>query len=240
MTRTEQNLQTVRNTIARAAEKSGRDPSLVKLVCVTKTVGIQEIQELFRLGERLMAENRVQEARKKIALIPSLEVEWHLIGHLQTNKVKQALDLFRYFHSVDSLRLAQELSRRASMLGIKVPFLIEVNVSGEDSKYGVSIETPEGEAQKEEPVLGVYDLVAEVVQLPGLDLQGLMTMAPLVDDPETVRPVFRRLRQIRDEINDRRLTPSPLRELSMGMSNDYPVAIEEGATFVRIGSALFA
>ena len=227
-----ENLKRVRENIARAADKAGRNPAEINLVCVTKSVGIPEIRELFQLGQRFIGENRVQDARRKIAEIPSLGIEWHLIGHLQTNKVKLALDLFQYFHAVDSLRLAEEISKRAEALEIRVPLLIEVNVSGEGSKFGCPVE---GTAD----CLGVYDLASQVSRLPGLDLQGLMTMAPFDQHENVVRPVFRRLREIRDEINSRSLTPKPLLELSMGMSGDYPIAVEEGATYVRIGTALF-
>jgi len=236
----ESNLKMVRETIARSAEKAGRDASEVKLLCVTKTVGIAEIQQLYRLGERRIGESRVQSAGKKIAQIPSLGVEWHLIGHLQTNKVKHSLDLFQMIHSVDSLHLAEAISKRATMLEIVFPILIEVNVSGEASKYGVPLETLQPETEGQEPVWGLVDLTARIARLPGLEMRGLMTMAPFDADAEAVRPVFRKLRQLRDELNQRGLTPQPLVELSMGMTNDYPVAVEEGATYVRIGSALFA
>lgn len=239
MNRIEGNLAEVRATIARSAEKVGRDPDEVKLVCVTKMVGLAEIEELCRLGERRLGENRIQDARKKIVQVPALDVDWHLIGHLQTNKVKLALELFRMIHSVDTLRLAQEISRRAEMLETRVPVLLEVNVSGEASKYGVPVEGRPASGQEPEPVAGVFDLAPLVAALPGVDLRGLMTMAPYESDPEATRPVFRRLRQLRDEINSRSLVARPLEELSMGMTNDYPVAVEEGATWVRIGSALF-
>jgi len=239
MSRIERNLAEVRATLVRSAEKAGRDPAEVKLVCVTKTVGLAEIEELHRLGERRIGENRVQDARKKIAQAPTLEVEWHLIGHLQTNKVKLALELFKFIHSVDSLRVAEEISKRAQRLKISVPVLIEVNVSEEASKYGVPLERRAAGPEEQEPLPGLFELAPRIAALPGVQLQGLMTMAPLVDDPESVRPVFRRLRQARDAINEQGLTPTPLKELSMGMTNDYPVAVEEGATYVRIGSALF-
>ena len=233
------NLETVRSNIARSAEKVGRDPAEVKLVCVTKTVGIQEIEQLHDLGEEMFGESRVQDARRKIFQVPSLPAKWHLIGHLQTNKVKHALDLFQYIHSVDNLRLAKEISHRAEMLEISIPILIEVNVSGEASKFGTPLESHSPKSREGNPVLGIFDLIPEVVRLPGLSFRGLMAMAPFVEDAEEVRPVFRRLRELRDEINQLGLTPYPLTELSMGMTNDYKVAIEEGATFVRVGSALF-
>jgi len=228
------NLERVKSEIARAAQRAGRSEGDVKLVCVTKTVGPKEIEELYRLGERLMGESRIQQARDKIAQLPSLPVQWRLIGHLQTNKVKQALELFQAIDSVDSLKLARELSRRAETLSEPLPILLEVNVSGEESKYGLSLE---GDSVEDAPEL--YASIAEIARLPRLILQGLMTMAPFVDDPEEARPVFRRLRMLRDEINRRAITRAPLIELSMGMTNDFQIAVEEGATCVRIGSALF-
>jgi len=228
------NLERVKSEIARAAQRAGRSEGDVKLVCVTKTVGPKEIEELYRLGERLMGESRIQQARDKIARLPSLPVQWRLIGHLQTNKVKQALELFQAIDSVDSVKLARELSRRAETLSEPVPILLEVNVSGEESKYGLSLE---GDSVEDAPEL--HESIAEIARLPRLILQGLMTMAPFVDDPEEARPVFRRLRMLQDEINRRQITRAPLTELSMGMTNDFQVAVEEGATCVRIGSALF-
>lgn len=234
MNRIADNLDRVKSEIARAARRAGRGEEEVKLVCVTKTVGPKEIEELYRLGQRLMGESRIQQARDKIAQLPSLAVQWRLIGHLQTNKVKQALELFQAIDSVDSLKLARELSRRAESLSEPVPILLEVNVSREESKYGLSMEGDSVENARE-----LYESIAAIARLPRLIVQGLMTMAPFVDDPEEARPVFRRLRMLRDEINRRRITPAPLTELSMGMTNDFQVAVEEGATCVRIGSALF-
>jgi hypothetical protein len=233
----EKNLKEVRRRISEAADRSGRQAHEIELVCVTKTVGVPEIEALYQLGQRQFGENRIQHAREKIAQLPSLQAEWHMIGHLQRNKVKQALEMFQVLQSVDSLRLAEQISRRAKMLETRVPVYLEVNVSGEQSKYGVPLETGRGPDGKER--MGLFDLVTKLVVLPELDLRGLMTMAPFVDDPEQVRPVFRRLRELRDEINQRELTVRPLAGLSMGMTNDFEVAIEEGATCVRIGSALF-
>jgi pyridoxal phosphate enzyme (YggS family) len=233
------NVQRVRDAIGCSAEKAGRDNAEVKLVCVTKYVGTDEVRALYELGEKLMAESRVQEARKKVAELAGLDIEWHMIGHLQTNKVNHALNLFQYVHSVDRLHLAKAMARRATMLAIQLPVLIEVNVAGETSKQGCPLETLPSQGPDDESVLGLFDLVKELNRMPGLGLRGLMTMAPYSDDPEDSRPVFLKLRELRDEINDRGLTASPLTELSMGMTGDFTVAVEEGATFVRVGSGLF-
>lgn len=225
MHRIERNLKTVNETIAKACERCGRDPQDVKLVGVTKTVGIEEIEILRQLGLRRMGENRVQAAKEKLPQVAALDIEWHMIGHLQTNKVNAALELFQYFHSVDRLKLARAISQRAEDEQ-PVPILIEVNVSGEQAKHGCSL-------------TDLDELVTQVDALPGVELKGLMTMAPFVEDEKVLRSVFRGLREARDEINERGLTGKPLTELSMGMTNDYVYAVEEGATFVRVGSALF-
>lgn len=207
----------IRERIARACERCGRSPADVRLVAVTKTHPVTSIVEAYGAGIRDFGENRVQEAAAKI---PVLRVRcagatWHLIGNLQTNKVRAALRLFDILHSVDSIRLAEAIDARADR---RVPVLIEVNVAGEASKHGVSPD--------------VAGPLAEAVgKLANLEPIGLMTVAPVADDPEDVRPVFRRLRELRDALG--------LRELSMGMTDDFEVAIEEGATIVRIGRAIF-
>jgi PLP dependent protein len=220
------NLQQVNDRIRAAAERAGRSPEEVRLVGVTKTVGVEEIRLLHQLGLSRIGESRIQDARDKVEACRDLSLEWHLIGHLQRNKVKYALRMFEWIHSVDSLRLAEEISRRAEMKDQSIHILLEVNVSGEESKFGMERDS-------------LFDLVQKIDPLPGLHLEGLMTMAPFVDDPEQTRPYFRKLRQLLQEINDKQLTREPLVELSMGMTNDFEVAVEEGATFVRVGSALF-
>ncbi|MBI2866263.1 MAG: YggS family pyridoxal phosphate-dependent enzyme [Chloroflexi bacterium] len=210
------NLEQVRQRVAQAALRAGRDPSSITIVGVAKTFPAEAIQEAYRAGLRHIAENRVQEAQAKRPELVSLSgVTWHMVGHLQTNKVKAALQLFDVVHSMDSLRLAEDLSRQAQR---ELPVLVEVNVAGEYGKFGVA---PEEEAK----------LVEAVGRLPQLRVIGLMTVAPLVPEPEEVRPLFRRLRKLADSLG--------LRELSMGMSDDFEVAIEEGATLVRIGRAIF-
>ena len=206
----------VQQRVERAAERAGRSPADVTIVAVSKGFPPSAIEEAVDAGIAHVGENRVQEAAAKIASLPGLPVTWHLVGHLQTNKAKTALELFDIIHSVDSLHLAEVLSRpgRSGPL----PILLEVNAAGEASKFGF----PPGE---------VAAAAQAIARLPRLDLRGLMTVAPLVTDPEEVRPVFRELRRLRDALG--------LRELSMGMTDDFEVAIEEGATLVRIGRAIF-
>jgi pyridoxal phosphate enzyme (YggS family) len=213
----EQNLQDVERRIAYACEKAGRSPDEITLVAVTKTIDVPAIEAAFNAGIKNFGENRVQEAKPKIEQLTSLrpDLTWHMVGHLQTNKAKTAVDIFDIIHSVDSLRLAETLSGRAQK---NLPVLIEVNVSAEATKSGLLL--PE-----------VDETVKEIGRLPRIEILGLMTIAPWVSDTEEVRPVFRQLRQLRDALG--------LRHLSMGMTDDFEVAIEEGATLVRIGRAIF-
>jgi len=211
-----QRLSHVQQRVERAAERAGRSPADVTIVAISKGFPPSAIEEAVAAGIVHVGENRVQEAAAKILALRGLPVSWHLVGHLQTNKAKTALELFDIIHSVDSLHLAEVLSRpdRSGPL----PILLEVNAAGEASKFGF----PPGE---------VAAAAQAIARLPHLDLRGLMTVAPLVSDPETVRPVFRELRRLRDALG--------LRELSMGMTDDFEVAVEEGATLVRIGRAIF-
>jgi hypothetical protein len=205
----------VQQRVERAAERAGRSPAEVTIVAVSKGFPPSAIDEAMVAGIAHVGENRVQEAAAKILALRGLPVTWHLVGHLQTNKAKTALELFDIIHSVDSLHLAEVLSHRAER---PLPVFLEVNVAGEASKFGFLPDDLAAAAQT-------------IARLPGLDLRGLMTVAPFVSDPETVRPVFRELRRLRDALG--------LRELSMGMTDDFEVAIEEGATLVRIGRAIF-
>lgn len=213
----EDKVREVRFRIARACQRSHRSPDEVTLVAITKGVSAETIRCAFHCGIRHFGENRVQEAETKLAQLSDLrsEITWHMVGHLQTNKAKKALELFDIIHSVDSLRLAEVLSRRA---GRTFPVLLQVNVSGETSKSGFS-------------VAEVAVALDTISQLPNIKVIGLMTIAPLSIDPEVVRPVFRKLRELRDQLG--------LEHLSMGMSDDFEVAVEEGATMVRIGRAIF-
>ncbi|MDP3790611.1 MAG: YggS family pyridoxal phosphate-dependent enzyme [Candidatus Omnitrophota bacterium] len=218
------NLRDVTLRISRCCEKSGRFASSVKLVCVSKQASIDQMREVMGLNRRDFGENRLQDAIVKYKSIGDRAI-WHLIGHLQTNKVKDAVKIFSLIHSVDSVRLAKEISKEANKIDKIQDILIQVNTSGEMSKFGIA----PGE---------VLSLVREISLYPNINILGLMTIAPEVDDPEKVRPYFRRLRQLSDEIAGLQLTAYSL-QLSMGMTNDFEVAIEEGATMVRIGRAIF-
>ncbi len=215
-------LRDVQARIARACARAGRSPEDVTLLPITKTVGAETVHALRELGIREVGENRVLDAVEKASSCPS-DLTWHMVGHLQTNKARKAVGLFSVVHSVDSLRLAQALDEEAARISRKLDIYLEVNVSGEESKGGLRPEE-------------VPDLARQAVGFPCLRVRGLMTMAPIADDPEGVRPVFRALRGLRD-----RLVADGLdaRGLSMGMTQDFEVAIEEGATLVRIGTALF-
>jgi hypothetical protein len=222
------NLKSVRERIAAALERSGRAFDSCRLLAVTKHRSAEEVAALARAGQTDMGENRVQEADGKIPECAGLGVDanWHLIGHLQRNKVKKALALFGTIHSVDSVRLLEAIAREAESRGVRPDVFLEVNVSGEESKHGFA----PGD---------VEDACRRAAKLESLRLVGLMTMAPFTDDAETVRPFFKALRELRDDLNTRAVYSGSLTELSMGMSGDFEVAAEEGATWVRVGTALF-
>jgi hypothetical protein len=208
--------------IRAAARRAGRDPASVTLVAVSKTVPAEVIRQALDAGVRILGENRVQEAKEKIAALPEAAT-WHLVGHLQTNKAKLAVQLFEMIHSVDSVKLLQALDRHGSEAGKRLRCLVEVNLGGEASKSG----TMEADAR---------DLIGAARDLAHVQVEGLMTIPPLLPDPEEVRPYFRRLRALRDTLQGEGCS---LAELSMGMTHDFEVAIEEGATLVRIGTAIF-
>jgi pyridoxal phosphate enzyme (YggS family) len=216
------NIKYINHRIKLAVERSGRKDKSVKLVAVTKTIDVSRIIEAIGAGVTIIGENRVQEARGKFKEIGS-GVEWHLIGHLQTNKVKYIFDIFSLIHSVDSLSLAEEIQRRADNRGAKTDILIEVNLSGEDTKFGVQPEKAIG-------------LVKGISSFKNINVRGLMTIPPFSEYPEDSRKYFKMLRILRDDIQKEGIE---MKELSMGMSNDFEVAIEEGATMVRIGTAVF-
>ena len=216
-------LAAVQEQIRAAAVRAGREPSSVRLVAVSKTHPASAVAEAAAAGQRVFGESRVQEAREKVPLCPP-GLDWHFIGHLQKNKVRPALALFGFFHSIDGTALARAIDRIAGETGKPVEGLLEVNVSGEQTKHGF---TPE-ELRAE---------FAAMSRLPHLHLRGLMTMAPYSENPEDARPVFRTLRELRDELQSAHGHPLP--ELSMGMSGDFEPAIAEGATLVRIGSSIF-
>ena len=211
------NLRDVNGRIVRACERSHRSPGEITLVVVTKEVEVSAIRAAFDCGIRDFGENRVQEAEDKIAQLSDLrpDVTWHMVGHLQSNKAKAAVELFDIIHSVDSIRLAEILSRRAEK---SFPVLLQVNVLGEATKSGFVVSE-------------IANAVNEIKKLPNLKVMGLMTIAPLVSEPEEVCPVFRKLRELRDSLG--------LEHLSMGMTDDFEVAVEEGATMLRVGRAIF-
>jgi len=219
------NIALVREEIARAAGRAGRSPAEVRLLAVTKTVDDDRIREAVAAGVDLIGENYVQEARRKIDLM-GRPLPWHFIGHLQTNKAKYAVRLFDLIHSVDRIELARELDRRAAAAEVTLKILLEVNVSGEATKSGV-------------PADQALALVRVLAQLPRLSLRGLMTMPPWFDNPEEARPYFSALRRLAETIRREQIEGVHMEELSMGMTNDYRVAVEEGATIVRIGRAIF-
>lgn len=223
-----ENLQNIKNRLTRAAHRAGRSPEEITLVAVTKTVGRQEIKALAALGVRDVGENRIQEALRKKNELGELAqgFNWHLIGTLQRNKARRAVENFDLIHSLDRWELATEINKFALQAGKKVSVLIQVNVAGEATKHGLA------------PV-ELLDFCREIKELPGLCLRGLMTMAPLVPRAEEVRPVFFRLRELFQKAGKELALGENWRHLSMGMTNDYEVAVEEGATIVRIGTAIF-
>ena len=222
MSSVKENYLQVMEQIVKAAQKAGRNPEEIKLVAVSKTVESARIKEAIEAGVSILGENYVQEAQKKIEEIGRI-VSWHFIGHLQSNKAKYAVSLFDMIHSLDSISLAEELDRRAEKEGRTMNAMIEVNLSGEATKFGAE------EAR-------VFDIARRVLNLSHLSLVGLMTMPPYFDDPRLSRPYYIRLRELKEKMIKEGI---PLRELSMGMSNDFEIAIEEGATFVRVGTAIF-
>jgi len=221
-----ENVIRVKELIAQAALRSGRSPEEVKLVAVSKKIPLEKIIPAIEAGIEILGENYVQEAQEKFNQIGS-RVRWHMVGHLQRNKAKHAINIFDMIHSVDSWELAQELNRRAANLNKTLEILIQVNLSGEATKKGL--------LDKEK----TYHLAEQINQLPNLCLKGLMTMPPYFPDPEEVRPYFKELRELRDKMEEQSQGRLQLKELSMGMSHDFQVAIEEGATLVRIGTAIF-
>jgi len=219
------NIERIRNHIAGAALRSGRNVSDIRLMAVTKTVDDDRIMEAIAAGVNIIGESYVQEAKRKIEKMGK-DVEWHMIGYLQSNKAKYAVRLFDMIHSVDRMDLAAELDRRAGMTGCRMNILIEVNTSGEQTKSGV-------------PLQEALSLIKEIAPLENLSIQGLMTMPPWFDDPEDARPYFAALRTLKERVIEERIPNVEMRELSMGMSGDFEVAVEEGSTIVRVGRSIF-
>ena len=220
-----ENLDHIEERICAACERAGRDRRSVTLICVTKTKPLEMLQEAYEKGQRDFGENKVQEiCRKKPELEP--DIRWHMIGHLQRNKVRQLMGQTVMIHSVDSLRLAETISAEAEKAGLVMPVLIEVNAAQEESKFGVSIEETE-------------ELVRAVSALRGVHIEGLMTIAPYTDDPESNRGYFARLRELAVDIGQKCIDNVSMGVLSMGMTGDFEVAIEEGATHIRVGTGIF-
>ena len=219
------NIERIRNAIADAAVRSGRKVSDIRLMAVTKTVDDDRIMEAIEAGVDIIGESYVQEAKRKIEKM-GRACEWHMIGYLQSNKAKYVVRLFDMIHSVDRMDLAVELDRRSKAADQVMKILIEVNVSGEETKSGI-------------PLIESIQLVRDIAALNNLSIQGLMTMPPWFDDPEDARPYFAALRELRDRVIDENIARVEMRELSMGMSGDYEVAVEEGATIVRVGRSIF-
>lgn len=248
----EVNLRNVQRRIAEAAGRAGRDPSEIILVAVTKMFTVAHIQAACELGVCHFGENRVGEAAEKVPIVNQWVEEhafppitWHMVGHLQSRKAKDAIQLFDIIQSVDTLKLASRLDRTLPLSSLTfggrkggrkvMPILLEANVSGEESKYGFDLgRWAEDERQRER----FFAIAEEILALPQVEVRGLMTMAPIVADPEEARPYFRRLRRLRDALAER-FPGESWQHLSMGMTDDFEVAIEEGATIVRIGRAIF-
>lgn len=220
------NIEAVKANIAgTAAEYPRFSAPSVQLIAVTKTLGIDKIREAYNWGQRDFGENRVQEILEKYPAFPE-DVRWHLIGHLQTNKVKYIVDKVAMIHSLDSIKLAEEIEKRAAAIDRVIPCLIQVNIADEDTKFGL---------QKE----ATLDFVKEMIRFPHIAVEGLMTIGPHVAEEEAISAVFRELRKLKEEIAALALPGVKMRELSMGMSSDYPLAVREGATMVRVGTTIF-
>lgn len=221
-----ENLEWVKSRIAEAAEKAGRSPESIRLVAVSKTVPVEKIIAAREAGAELFGENRVQEALEKIDCFGQNGPVWHFIGHLQKNKVRHIISRFDLIHSVDSAGLAQIINEKSLARNLITPILIQVNISGEASKSGLAPDALESALQA-------------LSKMPAVRVEGLMTIPPFSPEPENSRPVFARLRELRDQMAELGIEGIGLQELSMGMSNDFTVAIEEGATLVRVGTAIF-
>ncbi len=219
------NLHEVQENIRKACERSGRNPEDVTLIAVSKTKPVSDIEQIYAAGIREFGENKVQEMNDKQKVLPG-DINWHMIGHLQRNKVKYIVDNVAMIHSVDSVRLAEEISKEAVKKNVAVDILVEVNVAKEESKFGLYTED-------------VRQFVEQISKLPGINIKGLMTSAPFVDNPEDNRQYFRKLKDLSVDINAKNIDNVHMDFLSMGMTNDYVVAVEEGATHVRVGTAIF-
>lgn len=220
-----ENINVIRQKIAKAAQKAGRNPEDVLLLAVSKTIDNERIRQAVDCGLNELGENKVQEIMDKFDTLER-DVKWHMIGHLQTNKVKYIIDKVKLIHSVDSIKLAEEINKRAAKCGRVMDILVEINVADEDSKFGIACDMAE-------------DIIRQMALMENIRVRGLMTVAPNVDDGEENRPVFKRLRQLFIDINGKKIDNVNMDILSMGMTGDYEVAIEEGATIVRVGTGIF-
>ena len=220
-----ENLQQVRENIRKACEAVGRDSKEVTLVAVSKTKPVEMLKEAYDAQARVFGENKVQEIMDKYDRLPE-DIQWHMIGHLQRNKVKYIVDKVAMIHSVDSMRLAETIEQEAAKHEIRVPVLVEVNVAQEDSKFGLKMDE-------------VLPFVMQASKLPHLEIRGLMTIAPYVEDPEENREIFRQLKKLSVDIADKNINNITMSVLSMGMTGDYEVAVQEGATMVRVGTGIF-
>lgn len=220
-----ENMKAVKEIIATECQKAGRKPEEVTLIAVSKTKPVEMIQEAYEAGCRDFGENTVQELLDKYEVMPK-DVRWHMIGHLQRNKVKYIVDKVYLIHSVDSLRLAEEISKEALKKNVCVNILIEVNVANEETKFGTTCE-------------GVKQLVQDIAKLPNICVKGLMTIAPFVENAEKNRPIFSKLKKLAVDIMDENIDNITMEILSMGMTGDYAVAVSEGATYVRVGTGIF-
>lgn len=225
MTEISENLARVKERMEMAARRSGKNPAEVRLVAVSKTVEAERVLQAIEAGVKILGENYVQEAQEKIEALGH-ETAWHFIGHLQTNKARVATRLFDLIHSVDRLPLAQELNRQALQQGKVLPVLLQVNLSGETTKFGARD-------------IEIFQMAEKLSAMEGISVKGLMTMPPYFDDPQSSRPYFIELRRLSEKLAVQNIPGIVMEELSMGMSNDFEVAIEEGATLVRVGTAIF-
>ena len=220
-----ENLENVKEKIRNSCQKSGRDMKEVTLIDVSKTKPVEMLMEAYQLGERHFGENKVQELVHKYEEMPK-DIHWHMIGHLQTNKVKYIVDKVDLIHSVDSIKLAQTINKESEKRNIVSNILIEVNVAMEESKFGITVDE-------------VEDFISEISYLNNIKVKGLMTIAPYVENPEENRNIFRKLKQLSVDINAKNIDNINVSILSMGMTNDYEVSIEEGANMVRVGTGIF-
>lgn len=220
-----ENLREVRQKIVSACEAVGRDPSEVTLIAVSKTKPVSMLMEAYEADARIFGENRVQEIMDKYPQLPG-DIKWHMIGHLQRNKVKYIIDKAAMIHSVDSLRLAETIEQEAAAHQLRMPVLVEVNVAEEESKFGLNVSE-------------VLPFVETLSRYPHLEVRGLMTIAPFVDDPEENREIFRQLKKLSVDIGAKNINNISMNVLSMGMTGDYEVAVQEGATMVRVGTGIF-